>query len=484
MTHTFKYTLELDSTYDIEKALMARGFSAQTISSLLSSVEVSYEEIIPYISEAGDVLFDGLMAGKKIFIEADVDTDGAMAGIQLYDKGMELGGNVTLTIPPTRNHEIEESVFERTKGADIVVFVDRGSNSLAVTSRLAEHCTVIVLDHHKWDPGDRSHMLFVNSVNFPAFNRISGGMLVTFMCMYLSDKVGLVHTDITCGCATLISDICDFSDIHNRALLATGFTQPVAPILSLLSKNKELSVRTVGFNIAPKINAMMRADKTAEILQMLCYPSTRALSAIDKVRKAQSDLLANVKFDVNTRMDRTRLLMLKDPQYKNYAGVLASSNLEDTAFVLIKMDDCFKGSFRAASNSFQYRQTLLDAGFHVAGHEAAFGITVKNMQELERLLRTANDMFPVLGQQHDFEIDSFDALMDYDLDSIAEFNRFCNNTLRPINFKFTGLVKRNIFSKKYIVLNIDGIEVVTNSLSSETIIFPIKVDEDIKFYKL
>lgn len=226
-------------------------------------------------------LQEAAFGGEKIVVYGDYDMDGVTSTAIMVEALEVLGADVTAYIPNRFSDGYGPNVAAYQKliadGAQLIVTVDNGvSGNEAVEYAMAQGIDVIITDHHELPATLPKAFAIVHprhpKGNYP-FGDLSGaGVAFKVAQALLSD--GQTATDISELPTELLdlvalgelADMVSLTD-ENRVLVALGLqqiNQAPRPGLSAILKNagqkdnEPVISETVGFKIAPRINAVGR----------------------------------------------------------------------------------------------------------------------------------------------------------------------------------------------------------------------------------
>ncbi len=411
--------------------------------------------------EAGVTLLrQALQADHAVAVYGDYDADGVTATAILVETLRALGGEVHAYIPSREdegyglNADAIRVLAE--KGCRALVTVDCGIRALDQVA-LAHHLgmQVVITDHHHVGtalPGadvvinPRLHSLssrFSDLAGVGVAYRLAQGLIRVNHQVPLprtqrqieeSDLLDLVALGTIADMVSLLDD--------NHTLVAQGLAQmrlARRPGLSALMQVArvdpgEVSARTVGFTLAPRINAAGRMDQATTALELLLAPDMSAAlplaETVDALNAARRDQTRAVQ-------DRARdailaagalepLLFVASPDFPSGVVGLAAGRLQEEFYrpaVVVAVDgETCKGSARSIPE-FHITQALDAVGDLLerhGGHAAAAGFTVltSRLPELRRRLlaiarQTLGDVNLTPSLDVDAEVDL--ASMSWDL---------------------------------------------------------------------
>jgi len=284
-------------------------------------------ETLPGIVEAADRVVAAVRANKKIVIYGDYDTDG-VCGTSILWACLKLAGaeNVSYYIP----HRVEEGYgvngeairrLVTEQQADLIITVDCGISAVK-EARLARDLGVelIITDHHTIGPELPDAHVLVHpklSGSLYPFPELCGCAVAFKLAWQICKSFGdgkkasphlrdfLVKSIALVAMAT----VADVMPIHgeNRILVRHGLTgllnSPSPGLRALLSVagclgKKELNTGSIGFNLAPRVNAAGRLERAMQAVEML---TTNDEEHADRLAQAL-DLVNAQRQEVERRM--------------------------------------------------------------------------------------------------------------------------------------------------------------------------------------
>lgn len=389
---------------------------------------------LPGVSEAADRVIRAVRAGKKIVIYGDYDVDGVCGTSILWACLKLAGADVGYYIP----HRVEEGygvnpdalrkIADELK-ADLVVTVDCGISAVA-EARLARELGLefIITDHH--NPGDSLPEADVIvhpralGEGYPCPDLCGAGVafkLAWQICKgfgdgkkasphlrdYLVRSLGLV------ALAT-VADVVPLVD-ENRLLVKHGLAgiegSPSEGLKALMEVSgflgkKKLTTGTVGFQLAPRINAAGRLQRAMRAVEMLTTGDpalAREIAAeLNHHNAERQELERTIVAEAHSMIqaagtigDRGAHVVGREGWHPGVIGIVAS-RLSETyhrpAIVVALGGEHGQGSARsiAGFNLYEALKACSDGLTSFGGHPAAAG------------LRLPSGHFPAFAERFDY----------------------------------------------------------------------------------
>lgn len=433
---------------------------------------------------AVDRTWQAVKKGEKILIYGDYDADAVTANAVLQQTFRYVGVDALSYIPDrfTEGYGLNISAFEKIKdmGVKLVITVDCGTNSVDV----AEYCKnngidLIITDHHEITGDLPDAYALINPKNpaevYPDSQITGVGVAYKFAKALLSvaveviaakqipaeeyqpewDKwlLDLVAIGTVADCHSLLGE--------NRILVNFG--------LKVLQKTKWIGLRqlvenagldiianppdtkTLGFTIAPRINAAGRLEHADIALQLLITQdfadAITLANRLEEINRRRQDLTARVvseaKEQAELMSDRKVLLLCGDSWPKGLVGIVAGKIAElygKPTIVLEKGEAESTGSARTGMefDLVACLRAVSDKLLRFGGHQQAAGLTVATdkLDELyAAILDYAEKNWP---KEEAVPVLSIDAVLggeDLSIDAYSEIARlepFGAGNVRPV----------------------------------------------------
>ncbi len=376
------------------------------------------------IQTAVERTWQAISKNEKILIYGDYDADAVTANALLTQTFRYLGVEVESYIPDrfSEGYGLNLDAFQKIKdqGVKVVITVDCGTNSVAE----AEFCKnngidLIITDHHEITGDIPDAFALVNPKNpnelYPDKQITGVGVAYKFAKALLSDHdkviaqrgiepsehipewdkwlLDLVAIGTVADCHSLLGE--------NRILVKFG--------LKVLQKTKWLGLRllmenagidvnkkspdtvTLGFTIAPRINAAGRLEHANVALDLLTtkdYAEAIDLAnRIEEINRRRQDITARMVSEAKEKAENIsdrKILVLSDSAWpKGVVGIVAgklSDFYQKPVIVLERGENESTGSARSA-RGFDIVAALKAVSEHLSrygGHKEAAGLTLAN----------------------------------------------------------------------------------------------------------
>jgi single-stranded-DNA-specific exonuclease len=421
----------------IARLMVNRGISdAATARSFFSCdlTTVSDPAIYCHMDRAVNRVRTAITANENIVVFGDYDVDGVTATSLLYLVLKGLGAKVRSYIPDrmSEGYGLNTAALTmlRESGTTLVITVDCGITAFheAVTARTLG-LDLIITDHHELNHSDglscSSSSAVVNDIILPdalailhpvlitpgssvedrlsvsgltgvgiAFKFAQALLKVTADNEYLRSYLDLV----TLGTVADVGKVIGENRIlikHGLDLLSSSFPsqRPGVAALKKVSglQDKKVSVGTVGFTMAPRINASGRLERADMAFRLLTTDSLEeagqlasALDTVNRERQAVEECIWNDARQQCLRTDISAvgaIVLSSDAWHPGVIGIVSSRIVEEfyrpTALISIQ-NGVGKGSARSIQGFDLYeglrgcRDLLLGFG----GHKYAAGFTI------------------------------------------------------------------------------------------------------------
>lgn len=423
-----------------------------------------------------------LEIGKRITVVADYDCDGVCSGTILQTIFRAFGRNDIEIILPRRQSDgygLSMGIIERIS-CDVLITIDNGIAAIdAIKEAKRRGMVVMVMDHH--EPGEelppadiivdphvdcmRAGFLKEDAPDkgFPVFEHFCAAGLAYALALCIG--IPEIVADRCAGPAA-IATIADVVPLvgANRGLYRKGIgairegrmTEGLKALIDSLKSNRVIDTESIGFKIAPMLNAPGRIlDSGANISFALLTSddedeARRLLDQVNSLNEQRKLLKRAAKARANLIIEREQLqnanpLVIVDPKtHPGVIGLTAGEFCEQdqvTTFAFtVQPDGSCKGSARAcdgdnvfeALSECKRRNPDILLGF--GGHEKAAGCTVApGMMDKFREV-----MHDIMGERHekkdtlfyDMEIETAD--IPWQVGSLERYEPYGEGNPRPV----------------------------------------------------
>ncbi len=380
------------------------------------------------VDRAVSAIRRAIVKGDAIVVYGDYDVDGVTAAAILVQTLRALGAQVSAYIPNRADEgyglNAEALTTLAGEGARMLITVDCGTRSLdevALARRLG--MTVIITDHHHLGPALPRAEALINPRRtdccYP-FKDLAGAGVAFKLAQALlraNRQVPLPTTQVILEENDLLDlvalgTVADMVPLvgENHVLVAHGLTrinEAYRPGLSALMemsgvKPGHVTTNSIGFSLAPRLNAAGRISEAITALDLLLSPDmtcalpfAQDLEHLNRERQALTlEVQEHSRAMIEDRSELSPLLFVAAENFPSGVVGLAASRLVDEfyrpAAVISIEGEYSKGSARSIPE-FHITEALdatADILVRHGGHAAAAGFTVRteNLPVLEKQL--------------------------------------------------------------------------------------------------
>ena len=402
-------------------ALAAKGYSApESVIENLNSDSLSDPFLMKDMQEAADALNSAIDEGKKICVYGDYDCDGIMAVAILYSYLLEIGADVVYYIPErSEGYGLNTGAVDKINdmGVDMIITVDNGIAALAEAEYIyALGMKLIVTDHHQQGERLPRAEAVVDPHRHDCFSpfKYACGAVIALKLVAALDGGDYTMALEQFGDLAAIATVADIVSLtgENRFIVSYGMeliNNTDRPALIALKEvcgltDKKINTQSIGFGIAPRINASGRFGSPKQALELfLCedyeeaLPLAQELDRLNEQRKdAENDIISAIydMIDRDPMLIRGRIIFLCGQNWHHgVIGIVASRIMEQfgkPCFIASEENDEIRGSARGFGefSIFGALSYAADTLSKFGGHPGAGGFTVKNgmKDEFHRLL--------------------------------------------------------------------------------------------------
>ena len=432
---------------EIEQILMNRGIPLIDVYRYLhtSPVDIIPPTEIANIKEGASLLVKHISQNNKAMLQIDSDCDGftSFAVFMNYLNNLFpafVQNNIVYKTHKGKSHGID--IDEIPKDTKLVIALDASSNEYEIHKKLREAgMDVLIIDHHEATEVSPDACVINNQLCDYPNKSLSGVGMVYKFCCYLDQLLGVDHADKYLDLVALgmIADMMDLRYFETKHLIQLGCENIRSPFIKMMMARNEYSIKgqltpfTVGFYIAPYINAVARVGTQEETLllaeSMLEYrayeqiPSTKrgcsgqtesrveqACRTANNVRNRQnkardvSTEFVDKLIETNNLLDN-KILVVQAPKANgldtNITGLIGnqtSAKYQHPVLILNERNHdgeiWWEGSARGLSDSelTNFKEFLINTGLveYAEGHPNAFGVGIKD-QNIQKFIEFTNE---------------------------------------------------------------------------------------------
>ena len=432
---------------EIEQILMNRGIPLIDVYRYLhtSPVDIIPPTEIANIKEGASLLVKHISQNSKVMLQIDSDCDGftSFAVFMNYLNNLFpafVQNNIVYKTHKGKSHGID--IDEIPKDTKLVIALDASSNEYGIHQKLREAgMDVLIIDHHEATEVSPDACVINNQLCDYPNKSLSGVGMVYKFCCYLDQLLDVDHADKYLDLVALgmIADMMDLRYFETKHLIQLGCENIRSPFIKMMMARNEYSIKgqltpfTVGFYIAPYINAVARVGTQEETLllaeSMLEYrayeqiPSTKrgcsgqtesrveqACRTANNVRNRQnkardvSTEFVDKLIETNNLLDN-KILVVQAPKANgldtNITGLIGnqtSAKYQHPVLILNERNHdgeiWWEGSARGLSDSelTNFKEFLMNTGLveYAEGHPNAFGVGIKD-QNIQKFIEFTNE---------------------------------------------------------------------------------------------
>ena len=401
---------------EVARLLFERGIQDQE--SLKKFLEPSLEDLYdPYLlhdmGKAVERIRRAIEDGEFILIYGDYDADGMTSASIIKESLEQLGAECRVYLPNrfTDGYGPNASVYKyfiEQEGISLIVTVDNGvAGHEAIELAQSMGVDVIVTDHHSMPATLPDAYAIIHpehpDANYP-FKHLAGCGVAFKLACALLEEVQVELLDLVA--IGTIADMVSLTD-ENRILVQYGLemlghTQRIGlqEMLTMagISAN-EVTDETVGFQIAPRLNALGRLDDPNPAIDLLTgfdeEEAHEIALMIHQKNEERKEIVQSIYEEAKTMVNPEKKVQVlaKEGWNPGVLGIVAGRLLEElgqTVIVLNIEDGRAKGSARSveAVDIFEALDPHRDLFIAFGGHAGAAGMTleVENLEALSQAL--------------------------------------------------------------------------------------------------
>src|SRR5699024_3186906 len=415
-----------------------------------------HDPLLMYDMEKGITrIAEALENNEKITVYGDYDADGMTSTALLMEALDSLGANVDYFLP---NRFIEGygpnvTAFEKIikEGTSLIITVDNGvAGHEAIEFAQNQNVDVIVTDHHEI-PEELPNAYAIIHPKHPKgeypFTDLSGVGVALKIATALMGELPVEMLDL--AAIGTVADLVSLTD-ENRAIVYYGLQmlentqrEGLLQLLNVIGKDpREIDEETIGFQIAPRLNAVGRLGDASPCVELLVtheIEDDRQLAEyINKQNEERKTIVDEITADalekVKQQDNNLEAIVLADKNWhQGVLGIVASRIVEKTnkATLLFTIDSntgIAKGSGRSVHsvNLYQALSSIRELFVQFGGHQMAAGMSAET-EKLTLIRKELSEHLSLLDAKEDYQqIDAYVSIEELSIDSIKELDK-----LRP-----------------------------------------------------
>ncbi|EIT67148.1 single-stranded-DNA-specific exonuclease RecJ [Lactococcus garvieae] len=386
--------------------------------------------------------------GQNILIYGDYDADGMTASSVMKSALDELGAEVQVYLPNrfTDGYGPNLDVYKyfiQNEDIDLIITVDNGvAGHEAIAYAQSQNVDVIVTDHHSMPEELPKAFAIVHpehpESNYP-FKYLAGVGVAFKVATALLDYIPSDMLDLVA--IGTIADMVSLTD-ENRILVSHGLkvlaNTERAGLMELMRLSgtdfEKVNEETVGFQIAPRLNALGRLDDPNPAIELLTgwdeEVAAEIAQMIDEKNSERKVIVENIYNQALTMMtDEPVEVLYHQDWHKGVLGIVAGRLLEQfhkPIIMLAEEEGILRGSARSIENFniFEALNGHRELFIAFGGHKQAAGMTfaLENVEAIKQV------MFEFI-QENDIDMSEKSSL---EVQGSLQFDQISLETIRSL----------------------------------------------------
>lgn len=376
---------------------------------------------LPDMQKAVDRIEEAVFSGESICVYGDYDVDGICATTMLLHYLLSIGAEVSYRIPSRHDegYGISRKAIDAlaASGVNLIITVDNGISAYDEIAYAGElGIDVIVTDHHI--PPERIPeccAVICHSIEGCAYPRYLCGAGVALKLIQALGGVEAASEYIFLAGVATVADVVPLLD-ENRFLVKRALESlnkgacciGMRMLLeSLPSSRKPYNVFTIGFGVAPRLNASGRmGDASLGVELFMTEDSDEAariiaeLGRLNEQRQAEEQSILDEAIEMVEELDisdKHAILLASDKWNSGVIGIAASRLAEmfHRPTILFSVhDNAYKGSARSIDgiNIHDALKANSELFLRFGGHAKAAGVTMEK-EAFPRFVETLEKYF-------------------------------------------------------------------------------------------
>jgi single-stranded-DNA-specific exonuclease len=465
------------------RVLYNRGF--QNINDIQKEVLNKAEEhnpnLLSDISKAKKRIENAIALNQKIIIYGDYDADGVTSTAILFLLLKKYTKNLSYFIPDRFNDGYGPNLkqYKRiiNEKNNLIITIDNGiSGNEAIQLAKDNGIDTIIFDHHQLPSELPNAYAIVHPLHSPEypFKDLSAAGIAYKFAKYYDDS------DFS-ELATIgeVADVMPLIDENKKIVLKgiekinRGFNKGIQELIKISKIKSPINARSIGFQIAPRINSFGRMNDANLAMELLITDDTnraRELALFANQLNSQrqnevNNLYKIAKTQVENQINDPFLIIVGDNWSEGIIGLLAGKITQQynrPSIVFSKANGILKGSGRSTEDFdiFQRLNEKKDLFISMGGHKQAAGMSIHedNFNQLVDYLKKSNYIVKKKKIIIDAEIKENEFTVD-NFHELQKLEPFGNQNPEPIL-----LIENEIIEQKKII----GAKKNTSKIKLET----------------
>lgn len=421
---------------------------------------------------------------ERIMIFGDYDADGILSTVILLKTILYLKGNVSYRLPHREldGYGIKEKHIKEFKrnNINLIITVDNGISCYkAIDYCKKNNIDIIITDHHKNENKNLNtkYILHSQDKDYP-FKYLCGCGIALKLAEGLLKSNNIFNDNffdylITLASIATVADIVPLID-ENRIIVKEGLKNintskilPVQKILDIASIRENIDTWTIGYIIAPHINATGRL-KNADIAMGLFLKPKHNLEKISKeiydINNERKNIVEKILKKHDKDYSKNKIIIIKDENiHIGIIGLIAGklSNLYNVPCIVCtynQNDIVCSGRSTEHIDLHKILSKYKDLFLHFGGHKKALGLSIKeeNFDLFEEKINNYFDKYikkqkPTLKIDMILELENLNKI--YEI--IEKFQPFGEKNEEPIfTTQNVKIIKYDILKKLHLKLQL------------------------------
>lgn len=412
----------------VSKLLINRGLTdIKSASAFLSnSADCLHDPfLLNDMDKATDRIVSAIKKNEKIVVYGDYDVDGITSVSSLYLYLKNFTDNVSYYIPDrfSQGYGVNDIALDKinNSGCDLMITVDTGISAVSeVEYANSLGIDVIITDHHECQDNLPIAFAVINPKRHDStypFAKLAGVGVIYKLITALDRTLGCSFADryIDLVAIGTVADIMPLID-ENRYIVKSGLEKlrkepnlGLKCLIDMCVTSPTVTSGTVGFAIAPRINAAGRmesaevavelfitqdVEKANSIASHLCELNTQRQFIENKIYNEAIEIIETEELDKRFNA----LVLWKEGWHSGIIGIVASKLKEkfNKPVVLFSVDEVSKGSGRSVIpfNLYETFEKNKDILIQYGGHKYAAGVLLEN----DKLKTFRNNLSDSVGE--------------------------------------------------------------------------------------